>query len=78
MPPDHLKDTAVKYIEGDINIDEVKKLINNYYQSKTTRTPEDEETEETDKMSANIARILNEQSFAFSMAGFISIHRRLF
>ena len=29
-------------------------------------------------MSANIARILNEQSFAFSVAGFTSIHRRLF
>lgn len=32
---DYLKDTAVKHIEGDINIDEVKKLINSYYQSKT-------------------------------------------
>ena len=75
---DYLKDTAVKHIEGDINIDEVKKLINSYYQSKTARTPEDEETEEADKVSANIARILNEQSFAFSVAGFTSIHRRLF
>ena len=62
---DYLKNTAVKHIEGDINIDEVKKLINSYYQSKTARTPEDEETEEADKVSANIARILNEQSFAF-------------
>ena len=75
---DYLKDTAVKHIEGDINIDEVKKLINSYYQSKTARTPKDEETEEADKVSANIARILNEQSFAFSVAGFTSIHRRLF
>ena len=75
---DYLKNTAVKHIEGDINIDEVKKLINSYYQSKTARTPEDEETEEADKVSANIARILNEQSFAFSVAGFTSIHRRLF
>ena len=29
-------------------------------------------------MSANIAKILNEQSFAFSVTGFTSIHRRLF
>lgn len=29
---DYLKDTAVKHIEGDISIDEVKKLINGYYQ----------------------------------------------
>lgn len=75
---DYLKDTAVKHIEGDISIDEVKKLINGYYQSKTVRTPKDEETEEADKVSANIAKILNEQSFAFSVAGFTSIHRRLF
>lgn len=56
----------------------MKKLINGYYQSKTARTLQDEETEEADKVSANIARILNEQSFAFSVAGFTSIHRRLF
>lgn len=59
---DYLKDTAIKHIEGDISIDEVKKLINGYYQSKTVRTLKDEETEEADKVSANIARILNEQS----------------
>ena len=55
---DYLKDTAIKHIEGDISIDEVKKLINGYYQSKTVRTLKDEETEEADKVSANIARIL--------------------
>ncbi|MGL4411699.1 MAG: Fic family protein [Bacteroidales bacterium] len=75
---DYLKDTAVKHIEGDISIDEVKSLINTYYQSRTKRTPDDDETEEADKVSANIARILNEQSFAFSVTGFTSIHRRLF
>ena len=31
---DYLKDTAVKHIEGDISIDEVKALINGYYQSR--------------------------------------------
>ena len=51
---DYLKDTAIKHIEGDISIDEVKKLINGYYQSKIARTPKDEETEEADKVSANI------------------------
>lgn len=75
---DYLKDTAVKHIEGDISIDEVKALINGYYQSKTVRTPNDENTEEADKVSANIARILNEKSFAYSVTGFTSIHRRLF
>lgn len=75
---DYLKNTAVKHIEGDISIDEVKKLIYGYYESKTLRTQKEEETEEADKVSTHIARILNEQSFAFSVGGFISIHRRLF
>ncbi|MBO5025700.1 MAG: Fic family protein [Bacteroidaceae bacterium] len=74
----YLKDTATKHIEGKISIDEVKALINGYYQSKTVRIPNEEDTEEADKVSANIARILNEKSFAFSVAGFTSIHRRLF
>lgn len=34
---DYLKDTAVKHIEGDISIDEVKTLINGYYQSLLSR-----------------------------------------
>lgn len=75
---EYLKDTAVKHIEGDISIDEVKSLINGYYESKTVRTPKDKDTEEADKVSANITRILNEKSFAFSVTGFTSIHRRLF
>ena len=38
---DYLKDTARKHLEGDISIDEVKKLIYGYYQSKTARTTDD-------------------------------------
>ena len=75
---DYLKNTATRHIEGDISMDEVKALINGYYQSKTIRTPNDEDTEEADKVSANIARILNEKSFSYSVTGFTSIHRRLF
>lgn len=75
---EYLRNTAVKHIEGNISIDEVKALINGYYQSKTVRTPNDEDTEEADKVSANIARLLNEKSFAYSVTGFTSIHRRLF
>ncbi|MGN1353436.1 MAG: Fic family protein [Alloprevotella sp.] len=75
---EYLKDTATRHIEGDISIDEVKALINSYYQSKTARDPQNADTEEADKVSANIAKILNEQSFAFSVTGLTSIHRRLF
>ena len=74
----YLKDTAIKHIEGDISIDDVKALINSYYQSKEIRRQINADTEEADKVSANIAKLLNEKSFAFSLNGFTSIHRRLF
>ena len=66
---EYLNETAAKHIEGDINIEEVKNLIDTYYQSKTHRTSEDDEIEEADKASANIASILNEPSFTFSISG---------
>ena len=75
---DYLKDTAVRHIEGDISIDEVKVLIDSYYRSKTLRPSDDSDTEEADKVAANITRILNENSFAYSVTGVTSIHRRLF
>ena len=43
---EYLNETAAKHIEGDITIDQVKDLIDTYYQSKTARTPEDDEVEE--------------------------------
>ena len=75
---EYLNETAAKHIEGDITIDQVKELIDIYYQSKTNRTPEEDEIEEADKASANIARILNEPSFTFSIHGLTSIHKRIF
>ena len=77
-PSDYLKDTARKHIEGDIDIDEAQRLIKSYYQSKTIRTPDDDDLEEADIVSSHIAKILGEQSFAFSIVGITSIHRRLF
>ena len=75
---DYLKDTARRNIEGDINMEEARELIQSYYRSKTNRTSKDNETEEADKVSVNIAKILGEQSFAFSIVGITSIHRRIF
>lgn len=77
-PSDYLKDTARKHIEGEIDIDEAGRLIKSYYQSKTLRTPADDEQEEADIVSSHIAKILGEQSFSFSVVGITSIHRRLF
>lgn len=77
-PSEYLKDTARKHIEGEIDIDEAQRLIKSYYQSKIARTPDEEGLEEADVVSSHIAKILGEQSFAFSVVGITSIHRRLF
>lgn len=75
---DYLKSTAMKHIEGEIGIDEVRNLIQSYYQSKTQREPNDNDKQEADKVSANIAKILSSQTLDFSSSGYISVHRRVF
>jgi fido (protein-threonine AMPylation protein) len=76
-PSEYLIENAKQNIEGDITIDEVKKRIDTYYQQHPTKTDEDR-TEEADKVSARIAEMLSEQTFTFSPAEYLSIHRRLF
>ena len=75
---DYLKQTAAKHIEGDITIDEARDMIRDYYVSKDSHDRPDEETEEADKVSANMAKLLNEKSFSFTAGEFLSIHRHLF
>lgn len=77
-PSEYLLETARKHIEGDITIDEVQQLIKTYYESKDVRDKSDSETEEADKVSANITKLLNERSFAFTVAGLTAVHRRIF
>lgn len=76
-PSDYLIATAKQNIEGDITIEEVKQRIDSYYAEHPAR-PDADRTEEADKVSARIAQILGEQTFTFSSAGYIAIHRRLF
>lgn len=76
-PSEYLIETAKQNIEGDITIDEVKKRIETYYQQHPSKTDEDR-TEEADKVSARIAEMLSEQTFTFSPAEYLTIHRRLF
>ena len=75
---EYLRQTAIKNIEGEITGEEVKKLIKTYYTSKTVRTDDDNITEEADKVSANISSLLNEPTFAFTYAGLLAVHRRIF
>ena len=77
-PSQYLLDVAQRNIEGDISIDEVRRLLDSYYRSKTQRTPKDDDEAECDKASANIKKILSTRTFAFNTNGFVATHRRIF
>lgn len=78
-PSEYLLDTAQKHIEGNISIDEAKRLIDAYYKSEAGRKEvENDRTEEADKVSARITEILTEKTFSFAPTQLTSIHRRLF
>lgn len=70
---EYLQQTARRNIEGDITIDEARELLKQYYISKTTHN-----SEEADKVSVNITKILSSGTFDFSANGIISLHRRIF
>ena len=73
---DYLKKTAVRNIRGEITISEAQELIESYY--KTDRKNEEPRTEEADVVSSRITAIIAEKGFSFSVAQYLSIHRRLF
>lgn len=76
-PSKYLIDTAIKNIEGDISIDEAGELLNSYYKE-NLKSDETDRTEEADKVSLRIAKILSEKAFSFTPNEYISIHRKLF
>ena len=53
---EYLKEVAKRNIEGEITVDEVGKLVKNYYQSTTQREPDDDGKEEADRAAANIGK----------------------
>lgn len=78
-PSAYLLQTAKENIEGDITIEEVGYRIDSYYKQQEQRKDvEDSRTEEADKVSANIAKLLSEKTFSCSPTELLSIHRRLF
>ncbi len=77
-PSGYLIETARKDIEGEITIDEAEQLIKSYYRSKEVRTSGDAEMYEADTASTNIRRLLTEKTFAFTLVGLTSVHRRIF
>lgn len=73
----YLLDTAKRNIEGEISIEQAQTLLNSYYQENPVKFAEDR-TEEADKVSARIAKLLSEQAFSFTTSEYISIHKQLF
>lgn len=74
----YLNELARRNIEGEITIDEVGRLLDNYYESKTVREADDDDKEEADKASKNIKRILSTVTLDFTANGLINLHRRIF
>ena len=78
-PSKYLIKTAKEHIEGNIDIQEVKDRINQYYEALDSRKDfEKEENEEADKVAVRITEILSENTFNFSIAELLNIHKRLF
>lgn len=78
MTSDYLKATARKHIEGEIDIDKARELVNQYYATKTAHDANDEDKEEADRVSSNIVKVLSSPTFDFTTGGYLSVHRRVF
>jgi len=76
-PSDYLIETANENIKGDITLDEAESRIESYYKSRP-ESPDENRTEEADRVSARIAVILSEKTFSFTPVEYTTIHRRLF
>ena len=64
-----------RYIKGEISLDELDQIITSYYQNKSDNK---ERSEEADKVSIRIAKIIAEDSFSFTVGQLLTIHRTLF
>ena len=75
---EYLQEAARRNIEGEISIDEARELVKQYYITKTTHDEDDADREEADKVSSNIAKLLQTDAFTYSVAGLSAIHRAIF
>ncbi len=64
-----------RYIKGEISLEELDTIITSYYESKPESNPR---TEEADKISIRIAKIISENSFSFTVGQLLTIHKILF
>ena len=76
-PSKYLINTAIQNIEGNITMDEAQKLMDTYYKE-NPKISDNDRTEEADKVSVRIAKLLSEKAFSFTPIEYISIHKKLF
>ena len=76
-PSEYLIATAINNIEGRIDIDEAQQLLDQYYRENPI-AQENDRTEEADKVSARIAKLLSEKAFSFTPNQYMAIHKDLF
>lgn len=74
---EYLQETARKNIEGEISMEEVRQLLDSYYEERP-KHGDDSRTEEADKVSVRIAELPAEREFSFTPNQYMAIHRRLF
>lgn len=78
QPSKYLIKQAKEHIEGNIDIQEVKARIDEYYEVQESRKNFEKENEEADKVAVRITEILSEQAFIFSPMELLNIHKKLF
>ncbi len=76
-PSQYLLETARRYIEGEIDYEETKRLVYSYYET-LPANEQDSDEEEADKVALHITQVFSERTFTFSPAELANIHRRLF
>ncbi|MBD5490891.1 MAG: cell filamentation protein [Lachnospiraceae bacterium] len=77
-PSKYLVETAIQNIEGKITIEEAQRLLDSYYEENPKAVGADDRTEEADKVSVRITKLLSEKAFTFTPNEYLSIHRKLF
>lgn len=71
----YFSNESARYIKGEISLDELDRIISSYYESKPNV---ENRSEEADKVSIRIAKLISEDSFTLTVGQFLSIHRYLF
>ena len=77
-PSKYLIKQAKEHIEGNIDIEEVKTRIDEYYEVQGSRKNFEKENEEADKVAVRITELLSENAFNFAPTELLNIHKRLF